>query len=474
MFKNRKIIRVLFSALISLIVLIFVFQSPLKVIVRDNIPEKVYLRLSWVKNILTGKDFGFYKYEIKLKDQYKDIASFINNNDYVFSVNLSKKNNLNHFELPPFFPGIGFDEVNTAYIDFYKQNLFYVTKNGMFFLVDLNDNELNFNPVKTNISNFLNEEFIEKNASINYFNSYTISKFGIKDILIDNDQIYVSYLSRGEDNSYNTSIIKSQISDSLTFENFFSPKSFISSKIKEFSPVQSGGRITSYKKDSLLFSIGDFRERSSAQNLNLDNGKIIAINKKDGKSRIVSYGHRNPQGLDYSKKYNYILSSEHGPAGGDEINFNNKTDETQNFGWPIASYGVHYSIENAKTDAHGGDESRIIKGAPIYKSHKDYGFVEPIKYFEKNPAVSEVKLIKEKKESFEFFLSTLGNDQSERPLAKHLIHYRYDLIKDSIEIIRKYNVGERIRDISFNSNLNRIYYVGESTGILGYINLKSN
>ena len=35
-------------------------------------------------------------------------------------------------------------------------------------------------------------------------------------------------------------------------------------------------------------------------------------------------GHRNPQGLYYSKKFDFILSTEHGPKGGDEININNK------------------------------------------------------------------------------------------------------------------------------------------------------
>ena len=39
----------------------------------------------------------------------------------------------------------------------------------------------------------------------------------------------------------------------------------------------------------------------------VDNGKIIAINKKNSNSRIISLGHRNPQGLDYSKKFDYVI-----------------------------------------------------------------------------------------------------------------------------------------------------------------------
>ena len=376
MSKNKKVKGLIISAI--LLVLVIIFQSQIKSVIREIIPEKAYLRLSWIKNIITGQDFGFYKYEIKLGDQYIDIYDYINNNEFQFSVEKTQKNNLNIFKIPPFFPAISVDEVNTSYIDYYDENIIYVTKNGIFFKLILEEDKLIFTPIKSNISEFLKKKFIEKNASINYFNPYSVSKFGIKDIFVDKDMLYVSYIESNIDNTYNIGILNSFISDSLNFKKFFSPRNYISSDIKEFSPIQSGGRIVNFKKDSLLFSIGDFRDRSSAQNLNLDNGKIIAISKINSGSRIVSYGHRNPQGLDYSKKFDYVISTEHGPAGGDEINFNIKTDKIKNFGWPISSYGVHYSYNDSRTDSHGGDSLRKIKDAPVYKSHAEYGFVEPI------------------------------------------------------------------------------------------------
>ena len=46
----------------------------------------------------------------------------------------------------------------------------------------------------------------------------------------------------------------------------------------------------------------------------------------------------------FNSKNNYIISSEHGPIGGDEININSlNKSEPLNFGWPIASYGDHYT-----------------------------------------------------------------------------------------------------------------------------------
>ena len=35
---------------------------------------------------------------------------------------------------------------------------------------------------------------------------------------------------------------------------------------------------------------------------------------------FISIGHRNPQGLNFDKENNFILETEHGPQGGDEIN----------------------------------------------------------------------------------------------------------------------------------------------------------
>ena len=112
------------------------------------------------------------------------------------------------------------------------------------------------------------------------------------------------------------------------------------------------------------------------------------------------------------------------------------------------------------------------KDAPVYKSHAEYGFVEPIKYFKKNPAVSEIKLVKQDKNYNEFILSTLGYDTIQRPYAQHLIHYSYDIRNKTLKMINKYNLGERVRDTYYDDNKNRIYYVGESTGVLFYINLK--
>ena len=54
---------------------------------------------------------------------------------------------------------------------------------------------------------------------------------------------------------------------------------------------------------------------------------------------IWSYGHRNPQGLSFDRKTHELWSTEHGPRGGDELNW---IRGGHNYGWPVISYGTRY------------------------------------------------------------------------------------------------------------------------------------
>ena len=108
-----------------------------------------------------------------------------------------------------------------------------------------------------------------------------------------------------------------------------------------------------------------------AQKVDNDYGKILNIEFVSKKSKIISIGHRNPQGLYYSEKNNFIISTEHGSKGGDEININHEPQKKiKNFGWPLASYGEHYYKNYSK---------EILDQAPLNKSHKKYCYTKIIK-----------------------------------------------------------------------------------------------
>ena len=80
--------------------------------------------------------------------------------------------------------------------------------------------------------------------------------------------------------------------------------------------------------------------------------KSIRINVNNFNHEIISMGHRNPQGLFLDYENNFILETEHGPRGGDEINLipldQIKNNKILNYGWAIASAGEHYVVTDEK------------------------------------------------------------------------------------------------------------------------------
>ena len=123
--------------------------------------------------------------------------------------------------------------------------------------------------------------------------------------------------------------------ESLNFEKFFISE--------ECGRWIQGGRMVFYKHknvDGILFTASDVKQ-DKVDNLPQDKnsifGKILFIELKSKKHLIFSMGHRSVQGLYVLK--DLIISSEHGPRGGDEIN---KIIFNKNYGWPVASYGEKY------------------------------------------------------------------------------------------------------------------------------------
>jgi glucose/arabinose dehydrogenase len=79
-------------------------------------------------------------------------------------------------------------------------------------------------------------------------------------------------------------------------------------------------------------------EPEVSQDPNTPFGKIIEIDIGTNKWRVFTKGHRNPQGLKFLKN-GQLLSTEHGPRGGDELNV---VTEGSNYGWPEVTLGTEY------------------------------------------------------------------------------------------------------------------------------------
>ena len=61
----------------------------------------------------------------------------------------------------------------------------------------------------------------------------------------------------------------------------------------------------------------------------------------------------------------------------------------------------------------------ILDQAPLNKSHKKYGFEEPIKYFVPSIGISEI--ISLDVDDKEFLIGAMGNEIAEQDLGLHLI-----------------------------------------------------
>ncbi|UWQ30578.1 PQQ-dependent sugar dehydrogenase [Leisingera sp. M523] len=113
-----------------------------------------------------------------------------------------------------------------------------------------------------------------------------------------------------------------------------------------------GARVVEARDGSLFISLGERGDRPSAQNLRLHQGSVVRINRdgsvpasnpftstQGAQPEIWSYGHRNPQGMELDLQGN-LWVAEHGAKGGDEVN---RVRKGANYGWPVISYGRHYS-----------------------------------------------------------------------------------------------------------------------------------
>ena len=339
--------------------------------------------------------------------------------------------------------------LGSAYIDFYNNDneLILATYDGIFAISSLKNLD-KFSKIKSNI-----------NDLIKYEEFYISDQYGIKDILVDNNILYISLIGEIGKNCYNLKILKSVINkEFLSFEVFYKTPDCVNKNNKhEFYAHQGAGGRMYKKNDSILFTTGEFRNRPLSQDKESFFGKILDINISTRKTKIVSLGHRNPQGLYYSNKYDFIISTEHGPKGGDEVNINHDPlEDIKNFGWPISSYGDHYRKNYTKEK---------LSQAPLNKSHKKYGFVEPIKYFVPSIGISQIISLTDKDN--EFFIGAMGSEVSENDLSLHYIkldNKRKKVVKHKYTLL-----NERIRDIIISKDRQKIILFFETSSSLGVI-----
>ena len=436
----------------------------LKALVPESV--KLFIKKNFLSaDLLERKNRNLNKTIEKFNDNYF-ILRVSNELDIIENINIKSKSKISYSLKKISLP---FDAQNawkgkpSGYIEEFKNYLIISSGKGEFIKIkkkDLNLNKIKFENIKNNLSEIIKfKEF------------YTPSNFGIRDLKVINNKLYVSYPKEIKSNCYNISILEADLKNfdnEIIFSEFFS----FNDCLGRWLSTRSGGRIENYK-DQILLSIGDYGLEvfDSPQNLEHPFGKIILIDKISKNYNIISYGHRNPQGLYYDIENDVLIETEHGPDGGDEVNKININNDISlnNFGWPISSYGSHYKNTQNRHKKEGTYE-KLIETSPLKKSHKKYGFNEPIKNWTPSIGVSQVTKINSnflKKASNDFFVSSLGNNIPEGDMTIH--HLSFD--KDFKKILSEDRIviGERIRDIKFSYDLNRVLMITENSPSLSIL-----
>ncbi len=359
-----------------------------------------------------------------------------------------------------------------AFIEFYQENLFIVSGDGKINYIKKEDllnieSDKSYSPkilkIQSNIKKIIKDE-----TFFDFQNKIQFSVFNsISDILIFKDYIYLSFNRLLKDNCYTKSIIRSKINyNYLKFEDFFfDEKECIKTNTdkSKFNGHQSGGRMVFVGKnsssnifnkntDKILFTVGDYRSNRSkkvpkAQDENSIFGKTLLIDTESKQFKIFTKGHRNPQGLFYDDENDIIISTEHGPYGGDEIN---KLSYGENYGWPISSYGENYPRVNAD----------LQKDFYFEKKHEEFGFTEPIIALTKSIGISEIIKVPNNY-NLKWNGSYLASSLNGHIILRFNLDNKFEKI-NSLEIIK---VGERVRDLKIYND--KIYMILENTPSLG-------
>lgn len=251
----------------------------------------------------------------------------------------------------------------------FGDGMIWADAGGRFFLIDA---ERNFTPLDIALDMNTDAFLVEVRPGMQ------TRRFSVKDIDIHDGQLYATHhYWHSDKDCYTLRVVTLPFDAAAVAANSFdaprmiyetAPCLPVTAQTDDGQLMEAGGRL-GFAGDAIILTLGDNMHDGRvieaedgsivqlpefAQDPSVDWGKTLRIDPDTGAARIFTSGHRNPQGLDVGPDGTVVLA-EHGPKGGDEINF---LRDGANYGWPRVTYGTDYGLTvwplNAENGEHRG------------------------------------------------------------------------------------------------------------------------
>jgi len=180
---------------------------------------------------------------------------------------------------------------------------------------------------------------------------------GLGDVILHpeydiNKLVYISYAEQGESGKRGAAVARGRLNPGATNPILEDMEVIWRQEPKVKGSGHYSHRLAFSADGKLFITSGDRQKQKPAQDWSQNLGKVIRLNsdgsvpegnpfqdKGEMAKTFWSLGHRNLLGIAFDKKER-LWTHEMGPKHGDELNL---TVGGENYGWPIVSWGNHYS-----------------------------------------------------------------------------------------------------------------------------------
>ncbi|MBO6511803.1 MAG: PQQ-dependent sugar dehydrogenase [Roseibium sp.] len=261
---------------------------------------------------------------------------------------------------------------------------------------------------------------------------------GLLDVVLSPDfdtdnTIFLSF-SQGSPEGAGTSVYRARLNPAGGGYELIDGDTIFAANNKAYGGRHFGSRLAFSPDGNLFMTLGDRGDGPRSQDASDHTGSVLRLTRdgdpapgnpfagdQSAKPEIWSIGHRNPQSAAIHPETGILWTVEHGARGGDEINL---PEAGKNYGWPVISYGRHYS------------------GGKIGEGTEKDGMEQPIHYWDPSIAPSGMAFV-----TSDLYPDWQGNLLVGALRGQHLAKLELDGKAIVSESRLLEDLGERIRDV---------------------------